>query len=184
MCAITRPRRPTVIAGVRSSTMPESNTIAASAPRSSARIHSAMLSLPASSSPSTTTRTLTGSSPALGEAAGRRQQRPEVALVVAGAAGVEAPVAHLGLERRRRPRAQVARALDVVVAVDEDGRRVGAARRAGRRRRAGCRRRSGRAPRCRRARSTWPAAHSAARRRSAGSPPPVEIDGMRSHSTS
>ena len=64
MCAMARPRSPTVIAGVRSSAMPESNTIAASAPRSSARIHSAMLSLPASSSPSTTTRTSTGSSPA------------------------------------------------------------------------------------------------------------------------
>ncbi len=62
----------------------------------------------------------------LREVAGRRQQRPEVALVVAGPAGVDAPVAHLGLERRRRPRAQVARALDVVVAVDEDGRGVGA----------------------------------------------------------
>jgi hypothetical protein len=65
ICAIDMPRRPTVIAGVCSSTMPESNTIAASAPRSSARIHSVIVSLPASSSPSTTTRTLTGSSPAL-----------------------------------------------------------------------------------------------------------------------
>ena len=68
ICAIAIPRSPTVIAGVCASTMPESNTIAASAPRSSARIHSVMLSEPASSSPSTTTRTLTGSSPSLASA--------------------------------------------------------------------------------------------------------------------
>ena len=62
--AIAIPRSPTVMAGVASSIMPESNTIAASAPRSSARIHSVMVSEPASSSPSTTTRTSTGNSPA------------------------------------------------------------------------------------------------------------------------
>jgi hypothetical protein len=54
-----------VIAGVCSSTIPESKTIAQSAPRSSARTHSATDSPPASSSPSTSTRTLTGSPPSL-----------------------------------------------------------------------------------------------------------------------
>jgi hypothetical protein len=52
------------------------------------------------------------------------QQREEVALVVGGAAGVEAAVADLGLERRRRPRLERTRSLNVVVAVDEHGRRV------------------------------------------------------------
>jgi hypothetical protein len=44
--------------------IPESKTTAASAPRSSPRIHSVTSPEPASSSPSTRTRTLTGSSPA------------------------------------------------------------------------------------------------------------------------
>ena len=58
------PRRPSVSAGVSSSTMPESKTIAQSAPRVSERIHSATAPLLASSSPSTSTRTFTGSVPA------------------------------------------------------------------------------------------------------------------------
>ena len=57
--------------------------------------------------------------------AGGVQQRPEVALVVGRAARVQAAVADLGLERRRGPLAEVADALDVVVAVDQDRRRVG-----------------------------------------------------------
>ena len=61
--AFTIPRSPSVIAGVRSSAMSESKTIAASARRSSARIHSATARLAASSSPSTSTRTFTGSDP-------------------------------------------------------------------------------------------------------------------------
>ena len=52
------------------------------------------------------------------------QQRQEVALVVAGAAGVQPAVADVGLERRRRPRRLVAGVLDVVVAVDQHGRRA------------------------------------------------------------
>ncbi len=60
----TRPRVATVIAGVRSSTMPESNTKAQSAPRSSSRIHRSADADPISSSPSTQKRTFTGSSPA------------------------------------------------------------------------------------------------------------------------
>jgi hypothetical protein len=61
---MTAPRSPIVMAGVRSSAMPESNTTAQSAPRASVRIHSETAALPASSSPSTTTRTFTGRAPA------------------------------------------------------------------------------------------------------------------------
>ena len=64
----------------------------------------------------------------VGHRAGDVQQRKEVALVVGGAAGVEAPVADVGLERRRSPARLVARVLDVVVAVDQHRRRVLAAR--------------------------------------------------------
>ena len=60
----TRPRVATVIMGVRSFTMPESNTSAQSAPRSSSRIHRSADADPISSSPSTQKRTFTGSSPA------------------------------------------------------------------------------------------------------------------------
>ncbi len=59
----TMPRSPTVTAGVSGSGMPLSNTIATSAPRSSARTHSATASPARSSSPSTSTRTCTGSVP-------------------------------------------------------------------------------------------------------------------------
>ena len=61
---MTSPRSPMVIAGVCSSTIPESKTIAQSAPRSSARTQCATASPPVSSSPSTSTRTLTGRAPA------------------------------------------------------------------------------------------------------------------------
>ena len=60
----------------------------------------------------------------VGQLAGDEQQRQEVALVVGGAAGVEAAVADVGLERRRRPARLVAGVLDVVVAVDQDRRRA------------------------------------------------------------
>ena len=55
---------------------------------------------------------------------GHEQQREEVALVVGGAAGVQAAVADRRLERRRVPQLEVARVLDVVVAVDHHRRRV------------------------------------------------------------
>ena len=54
----------------------------------------------------------------------RRERREDLALVVGDAARVEAAVAHLGLERRRGPELVRRRGLDVVVAVDEDGRRA------------------------------------------------------------
>ncbi len=56
------PRVPTVIAGCAGSRLPESKTMQASAPRSSASIHRITGSLPASSSPSIRKRTWTGSS--------------------------------------------------------------------------------------------------------------------------
>ena len=62
--AKTMPRVASVSAGVSASTMPESKTITASAPRSSARTHSPTSSEPVSSAPSISTRTWTGSSPA------------------------------------------------------------------------------------------------------------------------
>ena len=52
------------IAGVRSSAISESNTIAQSAPSSASRSHFRTEGLPISSSPSTRKRTFTGSSPA------------------------------------------------------------------------------------------------------------------------
>ena len=61
--ACTNPRPPTVIAGVRSSAISESNTIAQSASSSPARRRSSTERLPISSSPSTRKRTFTGSSP-------------------------------------------------------------------------------------------------------------------------
>ena len=118
------PRSPIVIAGVCSSTIPESKTIAQSAPRSSARTQCATASPPVSSSPSTSTRTLTGSVPGRRLLAGDVQQRQEVALVVGRAARVDAPVADVGREGRGGPRVEVADGLNVVVAVDEDGRRA------------------------------------------------------------
>ena len=57
------PRRPTVTVGTSGSSPPASKTIAASAPRSSARSQRATDSPPTSSSPSTSTRTFTGSAP-------------------------------------------------------------------------------------------------------------------------
>src|SRR5690606_23618652 len=50
--------------------------------------------------------------------------KEELTLVVDGAARVHAPVAHVRLERRRRPQVERLRRLDVVVAVDENGRRA------------------------------------------------------------
>ena len=117
------------------------------------------------------------------ERAGHVQQRQEVALVVGGAARVDAAVADVGLERRRRPGALVADALHVVVAVDQDRGRVGRARAQlahGQRVAAADLDELGGAA----------GAHDALGRplgraaRSAGSPPPVEIEGMRSQSTS
>jgi hypothetical protein len=52
------------------------------------------------------------------------EQWQKVALVVGGAAGVDAAVADGGLERRCGPGALVAHGLHVVVAVNEDGRGV------------------------------------------------------------
>ena len=86
--------------------MPPSNTIAQSAPRSSSassqrtRVAADLLLA------LDTTRTCTGSSPARARSTRDVQERQEVALVVGGAARVEATVAHLGLEGRRRPRAR------------------------------------------------------------------------------
>ena len=108
------------MAGVCSSTMPPSNTMAASAPRASAATQRATDALLVSSSPSTSTRTWTGRLALAGQRAGDVQQRQEVALVVGGAAREDAPVAHRGLERRRRPRLERARRLHVVMAVDQD----------------------------------------------------------------
>ena len=47
----------------------------------------------------------------------------ELALVVHGAARINAPIAHRGLERRRVPQLEWFHRLDVVVAVDQVGRR-------------------------------------------------------------
>ena len=55
----------------------------------------------------------------------RAEERVEVPLVVACPAGVDMAVTHLGLERRARPEIQRPGRLDVVVAVDDDGRRAG-----------------------------------------------------------
>ena len=125
---ITMPRSPTVIAGV--SLVGHAASRRRSPRRRRARRRAARrppTAPPASSSPSTSTRTLTGSVALAGQRAGDVQQRQEVALVVGGAARVEAPVADLGLERRRRPGGGGPRALDVVVAVDQHGGRVGVA---------------------------------------------------------
>jgi hypothetical protein len=56
------------------------------------------------------------------------QERQEVALVVARAAGVQAAVADRGIERIRRPERARIRRLHVVVAVDQHRGRIGPAR--------------------------------------------------------
>jgi hypothetical protein len=63
-----------------------------------------------------------------GELAGHVQERQVVALVVRRAAGVQTPVTHGRLERRRGPRVERAGVLNVVVAVGEHGRRAGTVR--------------------------------------------------------
>ena len=136
-----------------------------------------------SSSPSIRTRTLTPQLAGVGQLAGDEQQRQEVALVVGGAAGVEAAVADVGLERRRRPARLVAGVLDVVVAVDQDRRRAVAVRAqlADDERRVVAVAR--RARRCRRPRRSGAAPSSAAStQRLAGCRRPVETDGIRSQS--
>ena len=69
-----------------------------------------------------------GQLPGSGHRAGDVQQRQEVALVVRRPAAVDPPVADRRLERRRVPQLLRAGTLDVVVAVDQDRRRVGDAR--------------------------------------------------------
>ena len=97
------------------------------------------------------------------------QQRQEVALVVRGAARVEAPVALGGLERRAVPGVERPRVLHVVVAVGQHGGGVRRGSRAARRWPSGGRRRSSparprrRPPRC--ARRPTPPRASAPRRR-------------------
>ena len=109
----------------------------------------------------------------------RREQAVEVALVVRRAAGVDVAVAHLRLERRRVPGLERRDGLHVVVPVDQQVRCAGA----GRTRRVPTA--SGffavssdaRPSRPRRGRASQ--THSAARRRSAASPSPDEMDGIR-----
>ena len=113
----------------------------------------------------------------------RRERREDLALVVGDAARVEAAVADLGLERRRVPELVRSRGLDVVVAVDEDGR---CARRRGatRRRRSGCRPVSTRRTPSRPIRSRWPRSHRAAAAMSAACSDAVLTLGMRRSSLS
>ena len=65
---------------------------------------------------------------ALEKPAGRNQQRVEVAFVIGGAARVEPAAAKLRLKRRALPGLEWARALDVVVAVNDHRRRAFVAR--------------------------------------------------------
>ena len=65
---------------------------------------------------------------ALEELAGRQQQRVEVAFVIGGSARVEPAAAKLRLKRRALPGLEWARALDVVVAVNDHRRRAFVAR--------------------------------------------------------
>ena len=114
----------------------------------------------------------------LRELAGHVQQRIEVALVVAGPAGVQALAPDRRLERRRRPLVDGVRRLDVVVAVDEHRRRVLAARAQLAHHQRVARLVAddlGRPPGGLRSSS---GTHSAARSMSAGSPPPDEIEGI------
>ena len=73
----------------------------------------------------------------------------ELALVVGRAAGVDAPVAHGGLEGRRGPEVERLGGLHVVVAVDQHGRRAGGRPAAIRRGRSGVRPWDGSPPRAR-----------------------------------
>ena len=107
----TSPRSPVVIAGRWASTMWPSKTMAAANSPSMVARWSTTERPPISSSPSDSTRTLTGSSAGRGQVERRAQQGVEVALVVGDAAGVQPPVAH-GRARtrgsstaRRRPAA-------------------------------------------------------------------------------
>ena len=120
----------------------------------------------------------------VGQLAGHEQQREEVALVVGGAAGVEAAVADVGLERRRGPARLVAGVLDVVVAVDQDRRRavaVGAQLADDERRVIAV---SGRARRCRRPPRSGAAPSRPPRRAPRGCRRPCETEGIRSQSPS
>ena len=100
--------------------MPLSNTIAASAPRSSAAIQSTIECPPISSSPSQANRTLTGSSPGRREQLGGLQEHEELALVICDPARVEPAVALDELEGRRFPEVERVGGLHVEMPVAED----------------------------------------------------------------
>ena len=124
ICAIAMPRSPSVIAGVCSSTMPESKTIAASAPRSSPRIHSVMRLgarfLLALDDHADVDRQLAGARHARTPRTAAARSCPCRRRRRARRAGRRAPRARTAARSRR----EVADALHVVVAVDEDRRRV------------------------------------------------------------
>ena len=115
--------------GTSRSTMPLSNTIAASAPRSSAAIQSTIEWPPISSSPSQAMRRLTGKLAGGGEQLGGLEQHVELALVVGDAARVEPVVALDELERSRVPELERVGRLHVEVPVKQDrGRSLGVLR--------------------------------------------------------
>ena len=85
--------------------------------------YSAIPSPPTSSSPSKRTRTLRGRVLlAASKSFESFDLHPDLAFVIDGAAGVDVAVALGGLEGRREPFVDGVGGLDVVVAVDEDGR--------------------------------------------------------------
>ena len=121
------PRRPTVIAGRLPSKKPLSLMIATSAPRRS-RLASSHASrwtrarlLLALEDVADVDREATARRE---DGRGRHQVEVDLALVVGGAAAEHPPSVHDRLERRRRPEVQRVDRLDVVVAVDQDGRRA------------------------------------------------------------
>ena len=122
--ANTMPRVAVVIAGVSGSSIPESNTIAQSAPRSSASTHSLTSSVPDSSAPSISTRTCTGSSPASAIAHATCSSGRKLPLSSAAPRAYRRPSRMSGSNGGVVQSRLVARVLHVVVAVDQHGRRV------------------------------------------------------------
>ena len=122
---LTMPRRLTVAAGTPTAALPVSQTRIASARSRSAwsGTKASRPPVPCSSDPSTTSLRLTGS--VVAEGAQGREVHDDVALAVGGSAAVPAAVDLGQLERRRPPGVLVERRLDVVVGVEQDGRRLG-----------------------------------------------------------
>ena len=135
---LTRPRSEVVSAGyadVPVAGVGDDDDVGRRARRGARRSSRSSESEPNSSSPSTNTHH--ADRQRVAEGAQRRDVRHDAGLVVGGAPAVEPAVALDRLERVGLPQRQVADRLDVVVGVEQHGRRAGRARPGGRSPRAG-----------------------------------------------